>query len=88
MADVQITRILFFASLRDATETDELTLRLESPVPLPGLLALLAEELSPKALAELTAENVRVAVNQTFLSGAGVIEPGDEVAFMPPVTGG
>ncbi len=82
------TRILFFAALRDATRTDALSLDLDTPIPLSGLLERLAEELPPAAMAELTAENVRVAVNQTFLTGPSLIQPGDEVAFLPPLTGG
>lgn len=83
-----VCRVLFFASLRDATETDELRLSLDAPISLSGLLDKLATELPSAALAELRTENVRVAVNQTFLTGAGLIQPGDEVAFLPPVTGG
>ncbi len=80
--------VLFFASLRDATEVDALVLTLEAPLDLTGLLEKLSTRLPPEAMAELKAENVRVAVNQTFLTGPGLIRPGDEVAFMPPVTGG
>ena len=87
MSDGQI-RILFFAALRDAAQTDALNLQLETAVSLSGLLEKLATELPPAAMAELTAENVRVAVNQIFLTGPGHIQPGDEVAFLPPVTGG
>jgi len=83
-----VSRVLFFASLRDVTETDELRLRLDAPISVSGLLDMLAPELPSAAMAELRAENVRVAVNQTFLTGAALIEPGDEVAFLPPVTGG
>ena len=83
-----VSRILFFASLRDATQTDELALKLDGPVSLTGLLERLAAELPPAAITELQAENVRIAVNQTFLTGNTLIQPGDEVAFLPPVTGG
>ena len=81
-------KVLFFASLKDAAGCDELSLSITEPLPLPGLLERLAEELPASAMAELSAENVRVAVNQTFLTGPALIQPGDEVAFMPPVTGG
>ena len=83
-----ISRVLFFASLRDVTETDELRLTLEAPITVSGLLDELATQLPAAAMAELRRENVRVAVNQTFLTGPGLIQPGDEVAFLPPVTGG
>ena len=82
------SKILFFASLRDAVGTDALALTLDEPVSVSGLLEKLAGELTPSAMVELRAENVRVAVNQTFLTGTGLIQPGDEVAFLPPVTGG
>ncbi|MGB1686261.1 MAG: MoaD/ThiS family protein [Pseudomonadales bacterium] len=36
----------------------------------------------------LTAENVRVAVNQELVKGNPRVKPGDEIAFFPPVTGG
>ena len=52
------------------------------------VLEHLSRDLSAVALAALQAENVRVAVNQSFLSAGELIQPGDEVAFMPPVTGG
>jgi molybdopterin converting factor subunit 1 len=83
-----VSRVLFFASLRDAAETDELTLTLDAPTSISGLLDALAAELPSTAMAELRAENVRVAVNQTFVTAAELIQPGDEVAFLPPVTGG
>ena len=33
-------------------------------------------------------ENVRIAVNQSLISGECALAAGDEVAFLPPVTGG
>jgi len=36
----------------------------------------------------LTAENVRVAVNQEMVNGDLQVRNGDEIAFFPPVTGG
>ena len=57
---------------------------------LSALLAALRPALGPEGYAALTAENVRIAVNQEFVDGpAGIdLQPGDEVAFLPPVTGG
>ena len=83
-----VCNILFFASLRDEVGRDAVSLALDAPVSLADLLEQLAVELSAAAMAALRAENVRVAVNQAFLSGGELIQPGDEVAFMPPVTGG
>jgi sulfur-carrier protein len=38
------------------------------------------------ALADL--KRVRVAINQEHANFAAPVEPGDEIAFFPPVTGG
>ena len=78
----------FFASLRESLGTDGMTVPAEEPVPFEALMAALAERLPASAYAALTAESVRVAVNQEFTLGSFEVRPGDEVAFMPPVTGG
>lgn len=33
-------------------------------------------------------ESIRVAVNHRFVSPDSVLRPGDELAFLPPITGG
>ena len=86
-------RVLFFASLREAVGMDAWTFSPDSagsPPRLSSLLAALRPTLEPDGYAALTAENVRIAVNQEFVDGAARVElkPGDEVAFLPPVTGG
>ncbi len=81
-------RVLFFASLREAVETDTLSIDITGPVSLDELLARLKERLPPTAMTALTAENVRLAVNQTLINPPVMVQPGDEVAFLPPVTGG
>ena len=83
-----VCNVLFFASLRDDVGRDSLSLMLDSPVSLADFLDQLSRELSDAAMTALRAENVRVAVNQSFISGGDLVKPGDEVAFMPPVTGG
>jgi len=37
---------------------------------------------------ELNAPGVLLAVNQTLVRGAVPISPGDEIAFLPPMSGG
>ena len=81
-------RAVFFASLRDVTERSDLKMHAAS---LGELDVLLAQHLSPHAYAALQADNVRIAINQTLLEAfdpAQVLNPGDEIAFLPPVTGG
>ncbi len=86
-------RVLFFASLREAAGMDAWTYSPDvaaSPLRLSSVLAALKPALGPDGYAALTAENVRIAVNQEFVDGAARIDlkSGDEVAFLPPVTGG
>ena len=81
-------RVLFFASLRDVTGTDELQLAVAQPVSIQSLLTLLDQSLGAQAAEAVRGENVKIAVNQSLVSGAVMIQPGDEVAFLPPVTGG
>jgi molybdopterin synthase sulfur carrier subunit len=79
--------VRFFASLRDATGTDGLPVTLADGADLVALLGALQQALGPAADA-LQAENVRVAVNHELVSAPRALRDGDEVAFLPPVTGG
>ncbi|MCM3764090.1 molybdopterin converting factor subunit 1 [Neobacillus niacini] len=77
-----MNKVLFFAHLRDAV--GEEVLRLDA---------------SGKTVAELKAEltskyklprmdTVMTAINEEFASNDEVIQDGDEIAFIPPVSGG
>lgn len=81
-------RVLFFASLKDATGTAEVDLDLTEEVSLDGLLEKLSEALPAAGVEALRAENIRIAINQTLTRNPIRVAPGDEVAFLPPVTGG
>lgn len=80
-------RVLFLARLRDLTGRREFHGALDDGT-IAGLRALLATQFQPEIIAELFAGNVRVAVNQAVWDGSTLLEDGDEVAFLPPVTGG
>lgn len=78
--------VVFFASLREDVGID----RLER-VPaasIAELLVALKPRLSREALSALSAENVKIAVNHQLIEGDTALACGDEVAFLPPVTGG
>ena len=85
-------RVLFFASLKEAVGLDFWECRVpqgSASMRLDALLAALRQQLGAAGHAALTAENVRIALNQEFIDdGATELRPGDEVAFLPPVTGG
>lgn len=82
--------VRFFASLREGVGQDHLSLNAAS---LPELRDALAQQLSDSAQQALWADGVRLAINQQFLSSdwrtcSEDIDPGAEIAFLPPVTGG
>jgi molybdopterin synthase sulfur carrier subunit len=81
-------KILFFASLRDAVGVAEVHLPAPAAGTLESLWPALRERLGADAVAELQAENVRVALNQGLVNAPLRFAPGDEIAFLPPVTGG
>lgn len=80
--------VLFFASLQEATHTGAMQLSLPEGSNLTLLMQRLEQDLSSEALDAVQSENVRIAVNQTLVSSSCTLEDGDEIAFLPPVTGG
>ncbi len=87
MADAPL-KVLFFASLRDDVGVAELTLSAPVPENLAQLGPRLQAQLGPLAVEALQTENVRIAVNQDLTLRPLRFCSGDEIAFMPPVTGG
>ncbi|TGG77947.1 MAG: MoaD/ThiS family protein [Aphanocapsa feldmannii 277cV] len=68
-----------FASLREEQGWSERTVPL-GPAPLTA--AALQQQLG------LTRRDLRIAVNQRFVAADQLLRAGDEVAFLPPITGG
>lgn len=85
-----MVRAVFFASLREAVQSDVLEIELGEGAGLADLRRCLAARLGADQVAALDAADVRVAVNQRLVHDGedAVLATGDEVAFMPPVTGG
>jgi molybdopterin synthase sulfur carrier subunit len=82
-------RVLFFAELREIAGVDSLALNIEPEAGRAGLVLAVTEQLSrPELAARLNAPNVRLAVNQALAATPGAFAAGDELAFLPPVTGG
>lgn len=81
---MQITA-LFFAAYRDLTGTEELPLRLERGSRISDLVRTLRDR--GGSWARLPAEPA-VAVNQEYARLDALLSDGDEVAFIPPVSGG
>lgn len=83
--DVQVR---FFASLRETVGVDEVRVSLPEGAGFDALMSALSDQLPPPALAALRAENVRLARNQDLVAPPFALAHGDELAFLPPVTGG
>ena len=82
--------VKFFASLREQVGTAELRLCAAN---IETLLNELKAQLSAAGFEHLLSPNIRMAVNQDLVEGNWreavlVFADGDEVAFLPPVTGG
>jgi molybdopterin converting factor subunit 1 len=78
-------RVLFFAQLKDATGCDVVELRPASPLNLEQFWAELLEKF-PKLAAHRG--NVRLARNWEYVAAETRFSDADEVALIPPVSGG
>ncbi len=78
-------RVLFFAALADAAGRRETEVEAPDGEPVARLPARLAERF-PK-LAPLCA-NIAYAINAQYVSPDAPLHDGDEVALIPPVSGG
>lgn len=77
--------VKFFASLREEVGHSEIRLQAGGVA---DLMLALASQLEPEQMNALQQENIRIALNQDLLQGDVAFQDGDEVAFLPPVTGG
>lgn len=78
-------RMLFFAHLQDVAGRQELALTL----PEGATVREAAETLAVRAAGfESLLTHTRVAVNAEFADADTVLSDGDEVAWMPPMSGG
>lgn len=84
-----LTRAVFYGRLRDRVGASEVALPLTARLSIDDFRALLASEDSD-LLIDLSASSIRIAVNDVMAARGEVffVSPGDEVAFMPPFSGG
>lgn len=77
--------VLFFARLKDQIGQAELILADDMAG---KTLAELQQSLIAQGMTALQDDSIRIALNQNFSTSDAIVQAGDEVAFMPPVTGG
>ena len=88
-AQAQTIDILYFARLREAFGLVSERMVLPRTVATAGALRVHLQARGGAWAVELAGDRpVRVAVNQVIASAETPLHAGDEVAFLPPVTGG
>ncbi|MEW6502452.1 MAG: molybdopterin converting factor subunit 1 [Chloroflexota bacterium] len=80
-----MVKVLFFAHLKELSGVEKEWIGLSQPLRVADLKHLLGQRYP---LIHERLANVLVAINQQYASDEDVIQPGDEVAFFPPVSGG
>jgi len=78
-------KVLYFASIRDITGKGTESFELGSGASLKALLDQLATQYPP--VGEMLASTM-VSVNQEYVEPDATLSEGDEVALIPPVSGG
>jgi molybdopterin synthase catalytic subunit len=81
---MQVT-VKLFGSIREAAGTKELAVEVPEGSTADDLRRLLARD-HPSF--EEMADRLRISVNYEFVQGESALSEGDEVAFLPPVSGG
>lgn len=79
--------VRFFAMLRDRAGTECMELDLRGPVRLSELRDIITHKI-PSLSEVLESPSILVSVNQEFATPDTEVKDGDEVAFLPPFSGG
>lgn len=77
-----MNKVMFFAHLRDAVGEESVNLELS------GHTLAEAKGLLIEKYPVLKLDNVMTAINEEFAGNEEVINDGDVIAFIPPVSGG
>jgi molybdopterin synthase catalytic subunit len=81
-----VVRVRLFAILRERARRDSIELRLSSPATVADALGALSE--LPDLGELLSRLPVQMAVNRDYATGETELAPGDELALIPPLSGG
>ena len=80
-----MAKVKFFASLKDLVGLEEIELDVADHQ---SLLSELERHLSVEGYEAICVASVKIAVNQEIVEPGFVIRQNDEIAFLPPITGG
>lgn len=79
--------IKYFASLKAIADKEEEQLEIENPITIDQLSDTISKT-TPKMGEIIRDKKVMISVNQEMASADTIIHDGDEVAFLPPFSGG
>lgn len=80
--------VKFFASLRETIGLAELDLDLPDQAQRQHLMEALSDVLNSTQYTHITAPRNSIAINQNLTRGDFKLKHKDEIAFLPPITGG
>ena len=78
-------RVLFLARYRDLVGADEVEFMVDAPLPVQEFIAIVRAR--GEGFSRLP-DTPTVAVNHEVAGPSTLVGPGDEIAFLPPVSGG
>ena len=83
-------RLVFLGRLADLAGRGESSAAVDASLDWTVLMRLIAETCGEEVASEIVSSRVRVAMNGRLVAdkGAVVATNGDEIAFLPPVSGG
>jgi molybdopterin synthase sulfur carrier subunit len=80
--------VLFFGPLGELAQSRSIDLPLSAPLTVSNLVENLAGKIPSEAVEALDEKTVMVSVNHKVVNWQTEVNDGDEVAFLPPVSGG
>lgn len=80
-------KVLFFGRLADLVAESEISVAVNGQISAEDLYIRMADK-NASLPSRDSDPSIKVAINQTLSDWKSVISEGDEVAFLPPVTGG
>lgn len=80
--------LLYFGVLKDLVGSADQALDLPERTSVGGLLEILRARTSNQVMEERVWQSLAVAVNREYAGAGVVLREGDEVALLPPVSGG
>ena len=83
-----MVNILFFAHLSELANASSLELELTESKAVEALLGDLKARVPEALIEELKSQTAMVSVNQRYATWQTLVSDGDELAFLPPVSGG